>query len=238
MDSTTAIIVAAGSYLIGAFSFSRAAVKILAPGKDIESLEIPVTGTDKKIAYTFTGGTAAGMILGQKMGALVGGLDILKAIVPVLILRFVYPQVPEYMLIASFMITLGHNFPVYYRFRGGGGYSTIFGGLLVISPLGALVCAIGGMGLGLFVLRDFGLMYVLQLVLIIPWMAIRFGELPYILFGVAVNILFFLPWLRLLPQLINAPKPERKPTLRETMQDYPMGASMLRMFEKMRIKID
>lgn len=238
MEISSWILIVMGCYLVGSFSFARTAVRIFAPDKDIENIPIQVQGTDQTMRYNVMGGSAAGMILGKKMGLLTGILDMLKVILPTAILRFAYPAQPEIMLVGATVVTLGHVFPIFYRFKGGGGYSTIFGGLLVISPLGALVCSLGGMILGLLVFRSFALVYALQFFLLIFWMVFRFGSLPYILFAIVANILFFLRWLPPLIIYLQDKGPRRKLTLRESMEAYPMGAGMVKMLEKFRIKLD
>ncbi|MBI1326845.1 MAG: glycerol-3-phosphate 1-O-acyltransferase PlsY [Alphaproteobacteria bacterium] len=45
---------------------------------------------------------------------------------------------PWYLLAAI----LGHNFPVWLKFKGGKGVATTFGGLLVLNPLLALCCGV------------------------------------------------------------------------------------------------
>lgn len=237
MDPIITGFVALGSYLIGSFSFSRMAVHLLAPGKNIENIQLPIAGTEKSTQYKSLGGSAAGMILGPKIGLLVGILDMLKVILPVLGLRLIFSAQP-YTLIATIGATIGHIWPVYYHFKGGGGYSTIFGGLFVITPVGAVVCSVAGMIIGLFVFRNFALLYALQFIFLIPWMAVQFHETIYVIFAVIVNILFFIPWIPTAIATIQAGKPDHSPTLREMMQPYPMGKGLIKMAEKIHFNID
>lgn len=237
MDPIITGFVALGCYLIGSFSFSRTAVRLHAPGKNIENIQLPIAGTEKTTTYKSLGGSAAGIILGPKIGLFVGILDMLKVILPVLALRLVFGPQP-YPLIATVAATIGHIWPLYYRFKGGGGYSTIFGGLMVISPVGAVVCSLTGMIIGLFVFRNFALLYALQFFLLIPWMAVRFHEAIYVVFAVIVNILFFIPWIPTARATILAGKPDHQPTLREMMQPYPMGKGLIKIAEKIQFNID
>jgi glycerol-3-phosphate acyltransferase PlsY len=238
MEASTAVLIALGCYLIGSFSFARTAVRLLAAGENIEDIRLQIPGTSQSMRYTSLGGSAAGMILGRKVGAAVGILDMLKVIVPVLALRLIYPAIPEYLMIATAAATIGHIFPVFYRFKGGGGYSTIFGGLLVISPIGAIVCSLGGMVLGLFVFRSFPLMYGLQLLLIIPWITINFRSPTAITFAIIINVLFFIPWIPAARAALKAGKPDHQPTMREMMSPYPMGAALIRLLEKIHFNLD
>jgi acyl phosphate:glycerol-3-phosphate acyltransferase len=237
MDPIITGIVALGSYLVGSFSFARTAVRLHAPGNNIENIQLPIPGTVKTTIYKSLGGSAAGIILGPKIGFLVGILDMLKVILPVLALRLIFNAQP-YPLIATVGATIGHIWPIYYRFKGGGGYSTIFGGILVITPVGAVVCSLAGMILGLFVFRNFALLYALQFILLIPWMAVQFHEVIYVVFAVIVNILFFIPWIPSAIATLQAGKPDHQPTLREMMQPYPMGKGFIKIAEKIRFNID
>ena len=44
MDPIIAGFVALGSYLVGSFSFSRMAVRLLAPGRNIENIQLEIVG--------------------------------------------------------------------------------------------------------------------------------------------------------------------------------------------------
>lgn len=237
MDPILAGGIALGCYLIGSLSFSRMAVRRFAPEKDINHIQLEILGTGQHMTYQSIGGSAAGMLLGPRMGALVGMMDMLKVILPVLALRILFPTQP-YTMVATAAATIGHIWPVFYGFRGGGGYSTIFGGLLVITPLGAIFCSLAGMILGLFVFRSFALLYALQMLLVIPWMAYEFGTPISIVFAVLVNLLFFSSWIPSIKAARAAGKPSRPPTLREVMQQYPMGKALIRVSDRINFNID
>jgi acyl-phosphate glycerol 3-phosphate acyltransferase len=66
---------------------------------------------------------------GWGYGLTVGLLDMTKGYVVSLVLRSM--AVPSWVLIASFMaVIVGHNWPVFFQFRGGGGVATTLGILL------------------------------------------------------------------------------------------------------------
>src|SRR5664279_3583510 len=66
---------------------------------------------------------------GWGYGLTVGLLDMTKGYVVSLVLRSMV--VPSWVLIASFMaVIVGHNWPVFFQFRGGGGVATTLGILL------------------------------------------------------------------------------------------------------------
>ena len=63
-------------------------------------------------------------------------LDILKAILPVLYVKFNYP---EFIYISSLSVFLGHVFPVWLKFNGGKGVATYVGILFSINLIYGLV---------------------------------------------------------------------------------------------------
>ena len=65
MDPVSAEIVAIGCYLIGSFSFSRRAVRLLAPGKDIGNIQMEITGTGKTMNHKLSEGRPRGDFRGK-----------------------------------------------------------------------------------------------------------------------------------------------------------------------------
>jgi hypothetical protein len=69
-------------------------------------------------------------------------------------------------------------------------------------------------------------------------MALQFHEASYVIFAVIINILFFIPWIPTAVATLKAGKPDHTPTLRETMQQYPMGKGLIKIAEKIKFNID
>ena len=68
---------------------------------------------------------------GNKMiGYITLSLDIFKAIIPLLIIKFNHP---EFLLISALSIFLGHVFPLWLKFKGGKGVATYVGMLFCIN---------------------------------------------------------------------------------------------------------
>ena len=57
-------------------------------------------------------------------------LDILKAVAPLIYIKF---NMPDFLYIASLCIFLGHVFPVWLKFKGGKGVATYLGVILALS---------------------------------------------------------------------------------------------------------
>jgi len=64
------------------------------------------------------------------IGYLTLTLDILKAIIPLLIIKFSFP---EFIFLSSLSIFLGHLFPIWLKFKGGKGVATYVGMLFCIN---------------------------------------------------------------------------------------------------------
>ena len=56
--------------------------------------------------------------------------DILKAIIPILFIKFKFP---EYIFISSLSVMLGHIFPIWLKFKGGKGVATYVGILFCVN---------------------------------------------------------------------------------------------------------
>lgn len=67
-------------------------------------------------------------------------LDILKGLLPVLLLKlYVISTEPIHLIITGFASILGHNFSMFLRGKGGKGVSTSFGVIIGLFPLPALI---------------------------------------------------------------------------------------------------
>lgn len=115
------------SYLIGAVPTAY----IL--GKLLKGIDLRRYGSGN------VGATNAWRILGKRIGTATLMIDILKGVIAVtLIARFFPGRIIEDVFIRKFLCgiaaIIGHNFPVYLRFRGGKGVATSAGVFLGLAP--------------------------------------------------------------------------------------------------------
>ena len=106
------------SYILGTIPFGLILTKIFLK-KDI-----------RKIGSGNIGATNALRTGNKSLGYATLILDIIKAIFPVLYVKFNYP---DYIFIASLSVFLGHVFPVWLKFKGGKGVATYVGVLFSIN---------------------------------------------------------------------------------------------------------
>lgn len=226
MEIGIMIITAVVSYLIGCISFTRIVTRLLAPDADIEKVRMPATDDGEGQQLRNIGATTASLVLGPKAGCTIGLLDILKGIVPVLLLRLLYPE-DYYFLIAAVFVVVGHNWPIFYRFRGGGGISPTYGGFFVVDFIGTIVSAFAGMFLGFFIIKDILLAYTSGLWFMLLWLIIFKGEWPYIVYGIIMNVIFT---LGIFPEIRDHIKKRRagEVDMEASMETFPMGRGMLK----------
>ena len=169
-------------YLIGSISISRIVTRFTAPTTDLSKVKMHDQGTDEEYYLTNVGATTASMVLGPKIGGLIGILDILKAFIPTLVIKIIFPDQPYYLFTGGGVVG-GHIWTIYHRFRGGGGLSPALGAFLAIDPLGALATNIIAMFLGFVVFREYLIAMMLGTWLMIPWLWVSKGHWKFALFA-------------------------------------------------------
>ena len=197
MSLAIALLAAAVGYLLGSLSFARLVARVVMPGQDISTTEFAVPGADEKVIMTAVSATSISMRAGPKFGCLTTILDMLKVTLPTLAFKVWFPDGYFFLIVAT-MGVAGHNWPLYYRFKGGRGFSPVFGGLVVIDWIAIPATSLAGMLLGLLVFRDVLIAYMACMWLVIPWLWFRTYDWPYLAYAVAINILF---GLAMLPEL-------------------------------------
>ncbi|MFX0063642.1 MAG: glycerol-3-phosphate acyltransferase [Candidatus Hermodarchaeota archaeon] len=195
MDIMIIIIAGLIGYLIGSLSFSRIISRIVAPNKALENLKFEIKGKNFQETVpilTGYGAERASMVLGARWGLMIGILDMLKVIVPMVVFKaFLYPQ-ENYHLVIAITGLIGHNWPIYYRFKGGRGLSVILGSYFVIDWLGAILTPVFGFALGLFLIGDVMIAYPMGYWLMIPWFLFRTNDLAFFIYAILSNIIFLI----------------------------------------------
>lgn len=154
-----------------------------------------------------SGTTNALRTLGTKAAVFTLLGDMLKAIIPILLVRFVFFPDLQYVKILSLYtglgVVLGHNYPVWLKFKGGKGIAATAGAMASFDPL------IIAFGLPLFVISVALTKYVsvgsLLVASMFPiWIAIRYpGELHMLLLALTYTILAFIKHRSNIKRLIN-----------------------------------
>lgn len=155
-----------------------------------------------------SGTTNALRTLGAKAAILTLVGDLIKAVIPVLLVRFViFRDYPEYVKLLSlytgFGVVMGHNYPVWLRFKGGKGIAATGGAMVAFDPW------IIPVGLPIFVISIAITKYVsvgsLLVSLTFPiWVAVRNpGEIHMLLVAFAYTISAFIKHSSNIKRLIN-----------------------------------
>jgi len=87
------------------------------------------------------GATNVLRVAGKKAAALVTILDLSKGILAVVFAGLIFSE--EYLMVSAQVVAalaaiVGHNWPVFLKFKGGRGVATFFGGLFALCPWAAL----------------------------------------------------------------------------------------------------
>jgi len=116
-------------YLVGSIPFG------LILGK-LAGIDVRTTGSGN------IGATNVNRLLGKKMGAITLIADAGKAVLPMLIADWVFPDSEDLFVVyatggAAF---LGHLYPLYLKFKGGKGVATALGIFIYIQPVAIIFC--------------------------------------------------------------------------------------------------
>ena len=190
MEPLIVLLAALVGYLMGSISFARIVAGRVKPEADITTYVEPVPNSDLVYEDDAVSATLVNLHIGWQYGCLTSILDMIKAIVPMVVFLLLLPDQPYYLIVAGAAL-VGHNWPIYYRFNGGRGESVVYGSMLVIDPLGAVVCNVAAVVLGIII----GQVHLVRwggMVLLIPWLWWRTKVPIVITYIVFVNIIFWI----------------------------------------------
>lgn len=231
MDIRLVFLSSVCSYLLGAISFTRLITRLLAPEIDLEDVKLPKPDGGEGERLLTVGATTAAIKLGSRVGCTIGLLDILKAFLPTLTFKLLYPD-QYYFLIAGLFAVIGHNWPIYYRFKGGGGMSPTLGGFLAVDWLGTLLANVLGMLFGFAVVRDIFFAYVGWTWFMIPLLWLRTRNPVFAIYALAVNLAFSFALVPEIKRYLGARR-RGEVDLQQGMEVTPMGRGMLKMARKL-----
>ena len=168
------LIIAIGSYLLGSIPFGFILTKVFLK-KDI-----------RDIGSGNIGATNALRTGNKSLGYATLILDISKAILPVLYVKFNYP---EYIFIASLCAFLGHVFPIWLKFKGGKGVATYIGILFSINLTFGLIFITSWVVT--FVISKYSSLSSLVASLLVPIYLIIFQNYDSIFFIIMFVLIFY-----------------------------------------------
>jgi len=123
------------------------------------------------------------MTLGLKWGVVVGLLDLFKGFIPVLIVRFIFPDNDIYWVLSGLSAIIGHVYPFHMGFKGGKGTATFGGVCFALLPL-----ITTGLFIGFFIvliISDYIVVPTILGVVAIP-IIMYFNDFSYISVGLIV----------------------------------------------------
>lgn len=168
------IVALLASYLIGSLSFGYMAGKLLR-GIDIRQFGSGNTGTTN-IQRTLGTGPAIIVLL----------LDVGKGLAAVILARALTGS-PSVQMLAGVLAVLGHNWPLFHRFKGGRGIATSIGVMLGLAWQVLLIAVAVGITI-ITVTRYVSLGSVIGVILV-PFLMIAFAMPPaYIIFGTVLAV--------------------------------------------------
>jgi acyl phosphate:glycerol-3-phosphate acyltransferase len=118
---------------------------------------------------------------GFKVGALVGLIDIVKGVAPVLIGRLGGLD-DTGLAIVAVLAVVGHDYSIFLRFRGGKGVATTLGAALALAPWAAVLTMVGWL-LVMYLSRYSSLASLTALALLPIILAITMQPVPYVVAG-------------------------------------------------------
>jgi len=168
------LIITFTSYLLGSIPFGFMLTKIFLK-KDI-----------REIGSGNIGATNALRTGNKSLAYSTLALDISKAILPVLYVKFNYP---DYIFIASLSVFLGHVFPIWLKFKGGKGVATYVGILFSINLIFGLIFIISW--IVTFLISKYSSLSSLMASLTVPIYLIVFKNYNSIFFIIMFVLIFY-----------------------------------------------
>ena len=187
------ILIISCSYLMGSIPFGYLLTKIFLK-KDI-----------RDIGSGNIGATNALRTGNKLIGYSTLSLDVIKAVLPVIFIKFNYP---EYIYVSSLSVFIGHVFPLWLKFKGGKGVATYVGILFSINLLFGLLFI--STWLLLYFIFKYSSLSSLLATLTIPAYILFFLSGQNIIFFLIIFILIFYTHKENVKRLINKEESKTK----------------------------
>jgi len=187
------ILIISCSYLMGSIPFGYLLTKIFLK-KDI-----------RDIGSGNIGATNALRTGNKLIGYSTLTLDVLKAVLPVIFIKFNYP---EYIYVSSLSVFIGHVFPLWLKFKGGKGVATYVGILFCINVLFGLLFI--STWLLLYFIFKYSSLSSLLATLTIPAYILFFLNGQNIIFFLIILVLIFYTHKENVKRLINKEESKTK----------------------------
>jgi len=161
----------AASYLLGSVSFS------ILMARWLKKIDIRQHGSGN------AGATNTLRVLGKGPALAVFLLDIAKGIAAVLIGRWLGGE--EWVqVVCGLAAIIGHNWPIFFRFKGGKGIATTIGVVAILAFLPSLIA--GAVAIAAIVITRYVSLGSLLFALLLPILAALFGCDVYIVWGAVI----------------------------------------------------
>lgn len=175
MDTAIGVLLAIGAYLLGSISPSYLLVK-LTTGEDVRQTRSRNAGTLNTYHRLGAAGGLAVLTLDAGKGAL-------AVLAPAL------AGAPEWTVFATApLVLIGHNWPVFLKFRGGKGAAVLLGVSLALFPVITAICLIP-IGLVMLLLRNVVIGAAAGYVLVCLVLIVTGTEWPMIVLSVLLAVL-------------------------------------------------
>lgn len=184
------ISIAVIGYLIGTISFARIVGRYAVPGEDMSVTEYDVAGLDLKSTYVGVSASSVMKRAGWTWGIAVIVLDLLKAFVPTLIVRLLYPDDSLHLVMAA-AVMIGHVWPIWWRFLGGRGQATLLGGALAIDVLAIPVAIFGSALVGIVGFTSVYMARNMFPAIAIPWFAVM-ADAAHVWWAIVINVVYWI----------------------------------------------
>jgi glycerol-3-phosphate acyltransferase PlsY len=164
-------------YLLGSVSFSYIA------GRIFGGIDIRTVGSGN------AGATNVYRNLGLKPFLFASFFDILKGLVAVILTKSLFPENEILIILSAVAVIIGHNWPIFFGFKGGKGIASTIGVVIGLHPLSALIVIVT-MALIVYITRYVSLGSLISTLLLPILFYLFMGDkVYYIIFALVLTVM-------------------------------------------------